>query len=131
MAAGAPHDMAWDEDRPTPGPRDKANYLSFPDDGEFFLATEEALPWAACGPHDANRQVVPSVFVESIFRRAPVADPSLFRLMMFIDFCLNTTTFMCAALQLLINNGFLTTEDEDASPEGGESGRRSKVTFED
>ena len=94
MASGTPHDMMWDEDRPSPGPRDRNNYLSFPEDGEFYLATDRALPWEACGPHDTNRVVVPGVFVENLFRLAPVPDPSQFKTLMFIDFCLHTVTFM-------------------------------------
>ena len=111
MASGTPHDMMWDEDRPSPGPRNKNNYLSLPDDGDFYMATDRALPWEPCGSHDANRVVVPGVFIENLFRLAPVPNPSLFKTMMFIDFCLNTVTFMCAALQLLIDNGLLTTHE--------------------
>ena len=46
-----------------------------------------------CGPHDTNRVVVPGVFVENLFRLAPVPDPSQFKTLMFIDFCLHTVTF--------------------------------------
>ena len=98
MAGSVAHDMMWDEDRPTAGPRDKKNLLSVPEMGEFFLSTRKAIDWRACGRHDTGRQVTPSVFVEGLLRRARVQDLEVFALLMFLDFCLHTGNFMCPAL---------------------------------
>lgn len=53
--------------------------LTLETDNNFYVATSGALPWRE--PEDApgDRMVVPGIFIESLLRKAPVADPSLMR----------------------------------------------------
>ena len=68
-----PHDMNWNEDRG--GPRDPKNLLSFPSDGRFCRATAEALLWEDAGAHSPDRRVIPSVYVERLFKNCKVTAP--------------------------------------------------------
>ena len=59
----------FDEDRG--GPRHEANLISFPEDCDFYKSTLRAWPWRRV-EHEGARQAIASVFVESLFRLAPV-----------------------------------------------------------
>ena len=104
-------DAEWDEDRG--GDRTPENFISFPEMGSFCQRTKKALPWER-SKHESRRMIVPSVWLEGLFREANVEAPHT----------LNTTTdrflcrglglkeFLTAALQLLIDEGLLEEEDE-------------------
>ena len=77
MVDAAPVDMEFDENRG--GPRHHNNYLSMPESGAFYRATKKIFAWESCGLHDSGRKILPSVYVENVFRKAPVPDPSKLR----------------------------------------------------
>ena len=77
------HDACWDEDRG--GGRRSENLVSFPRGGDFYRATEHALPWQ--DGHDDDRAAVPSAFLESLFAQAPVEHPMALRAVMVIERC--------------------------------------------
>ena len=51
--------------------------LSFPEDSAFVTATLAVLPWEDCGAHDTARKVIPSIFIEKLFKKAPVNNPKV------------------------------------------------------
>ena len=70
--------IQFDEDRG--GPRRATNLLSFPSDGDVYLSTKDAWPWDEPPVHDVGstdqgRDVIPSVWIESLFKKAPVPQP--------------------------------------------------------
>ena len=95
-------DMAWDEDRG--GPRHADNLVSFPEDGEFYLSTKNVLDWRKCGVHDTARMVVPAVFVEKLFKLAPVKDPTELQEHLFLVKTL-AIAWLEPALELLLGQG--------------------------
>ena len=111
MVDAAPVDMTFDEDRG--GPRHHNNYLSMPESGAFYRATEKVFAWENCGQHDSGRKILPSIFVENLFRRTPIPDPSRLRGKSLLTFCLDTNRFMINALSLLVGEGLLRGEDSD------------------
>ncbi|KAL1495333.1 hypothetical protein AB1Y20_017187 [Prymnesium parvum] len=50
--------------------------LSMETDKNFYVATSGAMPWREPDDDPGDRMVVPSIFVESLLRRSPVANPS-------------------------------------------------------
>mmetsp|Transcript_20395 Transcript_20395/g.50920 ORF Transcript_20395/g.50920 Transcript_20395/m.50920 type:complete len:587 (+) Transcript_20395:419-2179(+) len=50
--------------------------LSMETDNNFYVATSGAMPWREPDDDAGDRMVVPSIFVESLLRKAPVANPS-------------------------------------------------------
>ena len=105
-------DAAWDEDRG--GPPDSRNMISFPSAGDFYKATKRALPWSECGAHDHGRHVVAGIFIEKLFRMAPVEDPpSTFKPDHFMTKCLDVGRYLAPALELIIEEGLLRREDEE------------------
>ena len=88
------HEAEWDEDRG--GSRHADNRISFPAQGEFHRATRYALPWQECGTHDRDRVVVPSAYIERLFRQAPV--PPIYHLVAWQerrDVCSERTPVLC------------------------------------
>ncbi|KAL3908445.1 MAG: hypothetical protein SGPRY_009797, partial [Prymnesium sp.] len=88
--------------------------LSFPRDENFFISTEDALPWREPdGEDDGERMVIATVWIESLLRNVPVpSSPSLRD----VPFLTRTpaATWIAAALSELVNNaGLLVTDDED------------------
>ena len=77
MVDSAPVDMAFDEERG--GARHHNNYLSMPESGAFYRATKKIFAWEKCGQHESGRKILPSIFVENLFRKAPIPDPSRLR----------------------------------------------------
>ena len=103
-------DAQWDESRG--GPRDAFNYISFPDDGIFYKATKPALPWTS-PDHEDGRKIVPGVFIEGLFRRAPVPDWTKLIPEHFMTKCLDVDNYMVEALDLLIKEGLLAQAEDD------------------
>ena len=83
------------------GPRVPHNYLSFPINGMVHHSTENVWPWLPCGSHDQGRVIVPAVYVEGLFRRAPVNDPSVLAPVKLIEKCLGVPEYLGDALELL------------------------------
>ena len=105
------HDGEWDENRG--GPRHPNNLVSFPSDGLVHSATKNVWPWQPCGGHDQGRHVVPAAYLEAIFRRAPVPDPSSLAPVQMMVKCLGMPEYLDDALDLLIDEGIFKTEDND------------------
>ena len=105
------HDAEWDEDRG--GPRNPNNLISFPKDGPFHTSTAKVLPWEDCGPHDQGRVVIPSQYVERLFRHAVVPDPKKLDPLKAMTRCLDITNYLADALDLLIEEGLLEATDEE------------------
>ena len=55
------------------GARNAENLCSVLEDSQFVVATANILPWKDC--YVAGRKAVASVFIEQLFRKAPVANP--------------------------------------------------------
>jgi hypothetical protein len=100
-------DWAWDEDRS--GPRDPQNLISAPVDGLFTQATAKILPWKTPGPHDdpAQRRVIASIYLEQLFRLAPVPHPESLHAHRFMTKCLGLKEYLQAAAQLLVDEGLV------------------------
>ena len=107
------HDGTWDESRS--GPRTEKNLLSFPDDGRLYLATQNVLDWNPCGAHDAKRMVLPSIYGEALFRKAPVAEPSVLKLIKVITRCLGMDEYMGPGIDLLLDEGLTTAVDDEGN----------------
>ena len=105
-------DLEYDEYRG--GPRHQDNFLSIPESADLFQSTRKALPWTSAGDHEhEQRVVIPSVFIESLFARAPVADPAGLKDLSFMTRALSDNHFLNAAVDLLVDEGLLHREDED------------------
>ena len=111
------HEGEYDEYRN--GPRHSHNFLSFPEGGLLFKATEKVWEWDVPGAHEQEaRRIIASPFVEALFAEAPVPDPSSLkpepegdgRLM--ITKCL-ATEYIKTTLQKMIEAGLTTYVDED------------------
>ena len=107
-------DIEWDESRG--GPRGPDNLISFPDHHTLYKATKAILPWQACGPHDKDRVVLASRFVERIFRKAPVKDPKENKDFKFMTRCLDIQ-YLAGGLALLLSEGLCEVQDEDGDVE--------------
>lgn len=108
------HEGAWDEDRG--GPRHGHNLLSFPTGGQLYQATAKVWPWSAPGGHEQeDRRVIPSVYIEGLFARAPVpaANQNELKGYPFMVKCLSWADYMDAALALLLQHGLTKSLDED------------------
>jgi hypothetical protein len=100
-------DAVWDEDRG--GPRTPHNYISIPTAGNFFKATAQALPWQSPGAHDDEtvRRVIASIYVEQIFRRAPVRNPPDLDQHRFLTTSLGVDEYLNSAMELLLEEGLV------------------------
>ena len=107
------HEAEYDEDRG--GPRNEHNYLSFPGDGALVKATRGVLPWAPVGTHDPDptRMIIPSAFVENLFRKAPTEDPHELREHHIVTKCLSLTNYIAPALDILIEEHLLETGEKE------------------
>ena len=112
------HEMEFDEDRG--GQRTPKNLVSFPKEGQFHKATRHALPWQDCGGHDQGRMVIPSAYVEGLFRQAPVPDPKSLHTEQFMVKCLGVKEYLSDALQELLNEGLLTDVPSLTTNDAGE-----------
>ena len=106
------HGFEWDEDRG--GPRHPLNKISAPAAGKFCKATAKVLPWEKAGAHDNgnDRAVVPSIYIERLFRRATVPDPESQAGHRILTKCLGLPEYLDAAVDLLIQEGLLIDEDQ-------------------
>ena len=116
---GWSHGAEWEEDRlGADRCSDRAaNNLSFPEDGDFYASTKDALPWAPAGHNDPGRVLVPATFVECLFEKAEVDDTAEWKdtetdpQFRFLTRCLGLKEYMGDALEVLIENGLITGED--------------------
>ena len=69
-------------------------------------------------PHDQGRVIVPAVYVEGLFRRAPVNDPSVLAPVKLIEKCLGVPEDLGDALELLIDEGLFEYEDDRGQVSG-------------
>ena len=107
------HDVVWDEDRN--GPRTSNNFLSVPKEGMIHRAMKKVLPWQDSSHELGIRMVIPSVEIEQLMRKAPVKNPNLLGTLKLVERCLDTTNYLDGALDLLIAENWLKTEDDDGN----------------
>ena len=102
----------WDEDRG--GERSPENNISFPEMGFFYSCTKKALPRVRA-KHESGRVVVPSAWLEGLFRKARVEAPHSLSTDTdrFLVKGLGLSEFISDALQLLIDEGLLEDENDD------------------
>ena len=93
------------------------NLISLPVAGAFALATKAAIEYAPCGPHDKDRLVAPSIWIEGLFAEAPVPDPTRLAGIPLMVKCLGVQEFLAAALQLLVDEGLCTTVNDEGDEE--------------
>ena len=107
------------------GDRDPKNFLAVPRDSEFHLAMKEALPWE---PGFASTRVkAPSAYFEGFLRKACKQNGrTIPREITFITRCLNVSDFLAPALQLMVEEGFLSEQAEE-----GEEGESTPIVYED
>ena len=103
-------DVDWDEN--LGGQPDPDCLLSFPKEGRIHNAMKEVWPWRPSGVHARNRVVVPSVYVERLFKHAPVPEPADLKPVNLISHCLSRE-YLAAGLELLVEEGLLTTSGRD------------------
>ena len=101
----------WDEDRG--GPRTPYNFISIPTTGDFYKATAQTLPWRSPGAHDdeAVRQVIASIYIEQLFRRAPVPNPPSLDQHRFLTKSLGIDEYLNSAMELLLEEGLVMQEN--------------------
>ena len=85
------------------------------------------MHWTPAGAHDVGRMVVPSVEIETWFRMAPVPDPKALKPVLVMVKCLGVDEYLKAALQLLIDEGFLQREDSDGNWERAEYEDKNEI----
>ena len=97
--AGA--DIIFDEDRG--GPRHPSNYLSLPVDGLVHQSTKYILPWSQAGAHEApgTRVIIPSSYIEKIFKEATVKVTEELKNFTWLTRCLSIN-FLSPAVEVLI-----------------------------
>ena len=105
----------WDEDRG--GTRNPQNLISFPINGIFHNMTKMVMPWGPAGAHANDRVVVPSAYVERLFRMAPVKDPHNLNQLKIMTRCLDVKNYMADALDLLYEEGLGTAQDDEGNDE--------------
>ena len=123
-APDRPTRVEWDEDRRqiTDKQAGKMN-LSFSTDDEFYKATRHALPWTDPDSDgfgaDPGRMLIPAMWVECLFRKAPTRSTSFkdtaqgpFK---FVTRCLHLEKYINPNLDLLIDQGILRTDLPGAS----------------
>lgn len=88
--------------------------LSFAKDENFYVATENALPWEAPAVGGINRAIVAISWIEALVRKAPVKDPMKLSTIPLLSSCLHLDC-LCGALECLVDLGLITTDDGDDS----------------
>ena len=104
-------DARWDEEM-TADRSDNA-LLSTPTEGNFYNATCNALPWMDRDSVSPGRHAVPVVYVNSLFRLAPVTEPKDLGVITALRKTLSVEDYLQPALQLLIDEGLLEEENEE------------------
>ena len=93
--------VEWNENRT--GNPDAEQLLSWDNNTEFYTATKKALPWRAGASTDPGRSIVPACYIERLFAKAPVQDPSTLEPDPFLCKCLGLEEYIAPALELLID----------------------------
>ncbi|KAL3892839.1 MAG: hypothetical protein SGPRY_014734 [Prymnesium sp.] len=106
----AAFDVDYDEVMGNPATSDCP--LNFARDENFFIATENALPWELPADGDASRATIAIVWIEALLRKAPVPDPSKLGTTMLLSSCLHLD-YVRGALECLADLGLLAAEDGD------------------
>ena len=106
--AGA--DIIFDEDRG--GPRHPSNYLSLPVDGLVHQSTKHIFPWSQAGAHEApgTRVIIPSSYIEKIFKEATVKVTEELKNFTWLTRCLSIN-FLSPAVEVLIVEKLFTKPD--------------------
>ena len=104
--------VEWNENRT--GNPDAEQLLSWDNNTEFYTATKKALPWRAGASTDPGRSIVPACYIERLFAKAPVQDPSTLEPDPFLCKCLGLEEYIAPALELLIDQGLLEDTDDEA-----------------
>ena len=106
--AGA--DIIFDEDRG--GPRHPSNYLSLPVDGLVHQSTKHIFPWSQAGAHEApgTRVIIPSSYIEKIFKEATVKVTEELKNFNWLTRCLSIN-FLSPAVEVLIVEKLFTKPD--------------------
>ena len=87
--------------------------LNISRDEPFFEAVRDVMPFCVPADGDATRAAVPIVFIEKLFRRATVENPAALTAIGFLAHCLHLTDFLLPALDTLLDNDLLPTDDDD------------------
>ena len=107
------HGAAYDEDD-RGGPRHHGNYISVIRASDLYKATEKVLLWETPGAHEQeDRRIIPGVYFEALFAKAPVPNPDALTPERFLTKCLNLHGYLVPNLDKLIAGGLLTELDAD------------------
>lgn len=108
----ASFDVDYDQDLGNPATGECP--LNFAKDENFYVATENALPWRVPADGDDNRAIVAITWIEALVRKAPVEDPMKLRDIPLVSSCLHVD-FLRGALECLADLGLLEADDGDVS----------------
>ena len=78
---------------------------------DLYQATAVAWPWGDPADGDADYAVLPIAFVETLFRKSPVPDPSGLQAVPFISSCLHLHDYLEPKLQLMVAEDLLAEDD--------------------
>ncbi|KAL3901645.1 MAG: hypothetical protein SGPRY_012250 [Prymnesium sp.] len=86
--------------------------FSFPKEENFFISTEDALPWRAPDDDDDERMVIASVWIETLLRHVVVPSPAELQSVPFLTRT-PAAEWLAAALSELVDNAKLLDTDVD------------------
>ena len=102
-------DMEYDQNRGNPPVKECLISLARSED--LCQATAMAWPWGDPADGDADYAVLPIAFFETLFRKAPVPDPSALQAVPFLNSCLHLHDYVEPKLQLLVAEDLLAEDD--------------------
>ena len=102
-------DLEYDENRGNPPAKECLISLARSED--LYQATAVAWPWGDPADGDADYAVLPIAFVETLFRKAPVPDPTSLQAVPFISSCLHLHDYLEPMLQLMVAEDLLAEDD--------------------
>ena len=98
-------DMEYDQNRGNPPVKECLISLARSED--LYQATAMAWPWGDPADGDADYAVLPIVFFETLFRKAPVPDPSALQANPFLTSCLHLHDYIERMLQVIVAEDLL------------------------
>ena len=104
--------MQWDET--LSNEPNAMNYITVPKTDKLYLGTAQAMPWADSGAHAPDNKVIPSAYIERLFKHAQVEAPGDLGTVRVIEKCLGITEYLDEAVGLLIEQG-LFYNDQDGT----------------
>eukprot|EP00966_Prymnesium_polylepis_P301162 6958971-Prymnesium_polylepis.2 len=108
-----PIDIDYDED--VGNPARPECYINISRNEELYRATERAMPYKTPADGDATRAVVSLLYFEKLFRKCEVEDPSNLDTVNSFTRCLHLTDFIKPALDTLIANDLIPTDEDGAT----------------